>query len=339
MPSDVTIDSPQQHSLELLEVAVREAAIEQLSVRKALFLSVVLLSHGHPAVERPITLLKHNAPDPKVRLAAAAMERSYEKVRTFFQFEKIDHGLMQKFYNTSGYLYLGKENPSGKMLVIFTSIFNNLYYSNAMLAALFAGLDCDLLFLKDDSRFIYLKGAKGIADDFPGIGEKVLEIARKNGIEKTYISGFSSAGFAALLTALRIPCNGYLGFSQSTDRHPDTIPIKPRKPEIFARADPRWKLNLRSLLEKADPAVPRALYYGELNKLDVAYARNVDGLPTIRTIGLPKISHNSIRAMFAMDMLLPAFEALVSETSDWPLPMSHMAPAEEELLRVSVRED
>ncbi|MEZ5735867.1 MAG: hypothetical protein R3E09_08690 [Novosphingobium sp.] len=317
---------------------MREAAVEQLSVRKALFLSVVLLSHGHPAVERPITLLKQNAPEAKVRQAAAAMEISYQKIRTFFQFEKIDRDLMARFYNTNGYLYLGKEKRSSKMLVIFTSIFNNLYYSNAMLAAMFAGLDCDLLFLRDDSRFIYLKGASGIADDFPGIGAKIQEIAHKNGIGKIYVTGFSSAGFAALLTALRIPCNGYLGFSQSTDRHPDTMPYKTNRPDIFAKADPRWKLNLRSLLEEADPSVPRALYYGELNRLDVAYARNLDGLATIKTFGLPQISHNTIRAMFAMDMLLPAFETLVNERTDWPLPTSQQAPAIEEVLRSSARE-
>ncbi|MCB2073682.1 MAG: hypothetical protein H6917_12300 [Novosphingobium sp.] len=332
MPSDITFDSPQQHTLALLELALKDAAAERLSVRKALDLSILLHSHGHPAAGPLDAQLKENAPDPKARAAAAALESSYRKIRTFFRFEKTNPVLMEKFYRTDGYLYLGKDKPSKRLLVIFTSIFNNLYFSNAMIAAMLSKLDCDLLFLKDSSRYAYLQGASGIAGDFTGIGDRIQDIARKNGIKKIFVTGFSSAGFAALLTALRIPCAGYLGFSQSTDRHPDTMAHNPNRADIFGQADPRWKINLRTLLEKADPAVPRALYYGELNQTDVAYARNVEGLSTIRTFAMPNIGHNTIRALFAMDMLLPAFETLVNERTDWPVPGSTPAPQEQALL-------
>ena len=116
--------------------------------------------------------------------------------------------------------------------------------------------------------------------------------------------------------------------------HPDTMPLKIKSPDIFAQADPRWKLNLRSLLEEADPAVPRALYYGELNNLDVANGRNVEGLPTIKTFRMPQISHNTIRALFAMDMLIPAFDTLINERADWPVPKQAAIPQEQTLVGI-----
>jgi pimeloyl-ACP methyl ester carboxylesterase len=334
MPDEnLKLDSPQQHTLEKLELAIREAAAEKLSVRKALFLSVVLLSHGHPAVERLIHLLKHNAPETNDRLAASAIETSYHEIRKFFLFEDMERSMLERFYNPDGYLYLGKSKPSTKLLVVFTSIFNNFYFSNAILAALFAKLDCDLLFLKDSSFFSYLRGAKGIAEDFPGVCDKIVELGQRNNIERTFIAGFSAGGYAALQTSLRIPCSGYLGFSHAVNRNPETRFDPVRDPEVLKLFDPRWQLDLKQLLEKADPDVPRALYFGHQNERDAKHARHIEGLHTIATIGLPRIGHNTVRALFAMNMLLPAFKALVNQRTDWPLPNLPELPAGEHLLQ------
>ena len=58
----------------------------------------------------------------------------------------------------------------------------------------------------------------------------------------------------------------------------------------------------------------------------------MEALSTIFTFAMPNIGHNTNRALFAMDMLLPAFETLVNERTDWPVPGSTPAPQEQALL-------
>jgi hypothetical protein len=245
-------------------------------------------------------------------------------VRRFFRLEELDERRLKTFYRLDGKLYIRSGAETSNLLVIFTTMFNNFSFSNAVLAEFLSTLDCDLLFLRDTSRFNYLKGAKGIADDFPGIGERILELARQNGIEKIYITGFSSGGYAALLTSLRIPCHGYLGFSHSLDIRPDS-PLEPPlffTPEIAAQVDPTWLQDLKDPLERADPAIPRALYYGERSAFDASHGRHAEQLPGISAIALPGVRHNTILNLFVQDSLRVLFARLISGRSDWPVPQT-----------------
>jgi hypothetical protein len=84
--------------------------------------------------------------------------------------------------------------------------------------------------------------------------------------------------------------------------------------------DPRLLLNLTSLVAEADPAVPRAIYYGEGHAEDAAHAAQLAGLPAIETIGLPRTGHNTVQPLMAHGRLHDAFSALVNGSGDWPRP-------------------
>lgn len=320
--SDMRFEHPQQHSLANLEHAEQEVMAERLTLRRALFLADTLGAQGHPKVLRPIAQLKADARHSDVQKFVELVQRCYGRLRYFFRFEDLDEHRLNTFYRLDGPLYLKRGKGTSKLLVIFTTMYNNFYYSNAVVAALLSRLDCDLLFLRDTSKFNYLRGARGIADDFPGIGDRILDMARRNRIERIYLTGFSSSGYAALLTSLRIPCHGFLGFSHATDLRPES-PLQPPiffTPDVSAQVDPAWLQDLKPLLARADPAIPRALYYGDRSRQDASHAGNVEGQPGIRTICLPGVAHNTIEGVFARDGLLPLFARLISGRSDWPVP-------------------
>jgi hypothetical protein len=329
MPVMTLAERLQIHSLASLARIEQEVMKSKLSRDEAVFLAQALLSHGHPKAARPINLLKQKAQAPDAQSYARFQEQCYVRLREFFRFEELDRDRLDLFYQQDGPLYLRKNEKSSRLLVLFTTRFNNFYYSNAIMAALLSGLDCDLLFLRDSSYSSFWRGAKGIADDFTGIGDKILETARRNDIERIYLTAFSAAGYAALVTSLRIPCHGYLGFSQIVDGNMVLSQIPERYSGLIAQVDTQRLVDSKPLLEDADPAIPRALYYGALNSRDVAQARHVEGLPSIRTICMPDVGHATIRALLAADQLRQAFATLIDGRSDWPVPQAPDAASAE----------
>ncbi len=87
---------------------------------------------------------------------------------------------------------------------------------------------------------------------------------------KQIVRAYRKDGYAALLTSLQLPCQGYLGFSQTTDLSPDSPLPRPwfLTDEVYAQLDPRWLLDLRVRLQDADPAVPHVLCYGSRTAKD-----------------------------------------------------------------------
>jgi hypothetical protein len=101
------------------------------------------------------------------------------------------------------------------------------------------------------------------------------------------------------------------------DSRPET---HPDYAEAAKLVDPRLLLNLAGLIAEADPAIPRAIYYGEGHAEDVGYAAQLAGLPTIRTIGLPRTGHNTLQPLMAHGRLHDAFAVLLDGSADWPIP-------------------
>lgn len=310
-----------QHSLANLRMIEQDALREKVPLREAIALSNMLVAHAHPYAMRPIALLRDKAPHGDVRAFAREMEQHFDKLRKLVRFEQFDTMQVETFYALEGPIFMRKSRGSDRLLVVFTTMFNNFFYSNAVLAALLSRLDCHLLFLRDTSKFHYLRGAAGIADRFPAIGQYIVNVARSEGAGKVYLTGFSSGGYAALLTSLRIPCDGFLGFSHETDLSPEAT-LKPPQfftPDVAEQVEPDWQVDLRLLLKQADPGVPRMLYFGETSGQDSDHARHLEGLATIRLCGLGGTGHNTPGELFARNALLPAFAALIEGGSNWPL--------------------
>jgi hypothetical protein len=307
-------EHPQQHTLDGFDRLAAQARQDGLKQREALLLAEEMLSHGHPDMLRMTARLKEN-PHRDVVAQGVMLEKCFAALRRRLHVEDVDRKQIVRAYRKDGYLLFESAQKSRKLLVAFTTIFNNFYISHLNLHALLKDLGCHILLLKEGTLANFQRGVASFASDFPGIAEQIRATARQLGAEQIYVTGFSSSGYAALLTALALPCSGYLGFSQNTDLSPGSPLPRPwyLTDEVYAQLDPRWLLDLRVLLQDADPAVPRVLCYGSRTMKDARHALHVDGLPTVRLFRLLGSTHNTIQYLLARERLSEAFRLLVAD--------------------------
>ncbi|MCB2059767.1 MAG: hypothetical protein R3E09_13180 [Novosphingobium sp.] len=301
-----------QHSLANLKIIEDLAAKTGHSLGRALFIAHQLVAHVHPSAPQFITRLEREVRHSDVREMASQAGAAWTNLRKYFRFEQLTADQKEQFYKRDGFLFF-KHRVSRKLLVVWTTMFNNFFISNAAAVNLFGRAGCNILLLKDGSHFNYLKGVKGFAPDLFSIGPAIEELARRKGMEEIYMCGYSSSGYAALLTSLRIPCRGYLGFSQYVDLHAGS-PLTPPyffTEEVRSMVDPATTIDLKPLLAEADPSVPRTLFYGERNARDAAQGRHVEGMDTLEVIAMPT-NHNTVLPFAAGDRLLPIFAKLLS---------------------------
>lgn len=304
----------QQHSLEGLLRIQNLARESHIPLQKALFVAEELVVHGHPAAGTPIAKLREMSRHRDVIAHADMLQRTHDKLRGFFKLETKNKSYLEPYYRKNGYLYLKNQFQNDRLLVIFTTMFNNFYISNSCLSAALSSLPCDMLILKDATLLNYQRGVDGLASDIPGIAGAIQRIARRQGKKRVYLSGYSSGGYAALLTSLLMPCHGFLGFSHQTDLSENSPLPAPRLFSDAARihVGPASLLDCRPLLERADPSVPRIVVYGKRSERDVAHAHHLVGLDTVRLLGLPKAAHNTIQPLLASGQFLNIFRRILA---------------------------
>jgi hypothetical protein len=303
-----------QHRLEGFDRLAAQARQTGMTQRDVLMLAEEMLSHGHPDTLRVTARLKES-PHRDAVAHGVMLEKCFDQLRRRLHVEDVDRKQIVRAYRKDGYLLFESAQKSRKLLVIFTTIFNNFYISHLNLHGVLKDLGCHLLVLKETTLANFQRGVASFASDFPGIADQIRATARQLGADRIYISGFSSSGYAALLTSLTLPCHGYLGLSQNTDLSPGSSLPRPwfLTDEVYAQLDPRWLLDLRPRLEDADPAVPRVLCYGSRTTKDIKHALNLAGLPTVRLVRLRGSTHNTIQHLLARDRLTAAFSSLVAD--------------------------
>lgn len=307
-------DHVQQHTSEGLARIEQMARQREISVRQALFIAEELVVHAHPGAMRPVAMLKEKARHRDILAHAGLLQKTFDEVRGHFRLEAARRDHLDLFYRLNGFVHVRNPKPNDTLLVAFTTMFNNFYVSNAAFAAILSGLPCDLLLLKDATLLNYHGGVAGFAPDFPGIAPALERFAASHGKSRVVLTGYSSGGYAALLTSLLMRCDGYLGFSHQVDLADDSVLPSPRlfTDEVRAHVDRAWLRDCRPLLAQANPAVSRTLIYGERSERDAAHARHLGGLDGIRLVELAGAGHNTIQPLLAESRLVALFRDLVT---------------------------
>jgi hypothetical protein len=309
----VQFEHPRQHGPETL--GYLEALMGQASppLTHLLFLADELVGHSHRDALLYINELRQRSQHSGIHLHCHLLERAWKQLRQHCRPEHQSPDLRSLFYNRNGFVFLQPRAASQKLLVIFTTMFNNYWVSTIALASILQRTGANLLILKDATRCNYHRGVESFAADLPGIAAGIKSAARNVQAEEIYISGFSSGGYAALLTSLMLPVRGYLGFSHLIDLSENSpLPACIHMPiALREQLNQQWFLDLRTMLENADPNVRRTLIYGALEPRDVAHARHIEGLKTIKTVRLPDAKHNTILPMVANEQLELAFNEML----------------------------
>ena len=312
--------SRDQHSIE------QRAFVERLSTRidilppsMALFVATQIVMHGSDHAEEIIQRLRSNLnhPDAVVFLDELYRQLDFIKVLTFWSDVKNDQALVSKLYETDGFFFAKGSKYPHKLLVVFTTMFNNFRISNALLYAMIKELGVSTLILKDCTYFNFLNGVSGLGTDISSITQTISSLAREHQISEIFVTGFSSGGYASLYASFLLPCAGYLGLSVHTDmsRESTLFPGKYFRDEVRNKIDEKDLINLRVLAELTNDHVPRQIIFGEKSAVDSAHACNMAGLPNLKIAKLNS-GHQTVGALIEDRAFFDWFQRLLFQTGN-----------------------
>ena len=284
-----------------------------MSLRKRLSLATDLVQHGHCDAAIQIGMLRRESRRSEVQDYCDLLEGAWRNLRQHFQLENQTINRFTRFYHLNGGLLQRPLQPSGKLLVVFTTIYNNFWISSLALASLLEPAGVNVMILKDATHNHYHRGVDGFANDIPGITQSIQALAKNLNADSIFVSGFSSGGYAAMLVSLMLQCRGYLGFSHQVDlSEGSTLPSSLFLPDaVRAQLDQRWFLDLRTLLDRADPQISRTLIYGDRSPRDVAHAKHLEGNAAIQLVKATDIGHNTVLKLLRTGEFIPMFTQML----------------------------
>lgn len=309
--------SDRQHSFEKLQHLKSLVNSNGLTFNQQLSLTSELVQHGFKNADRLIENLKVKAPNPDALDFLNRLLKQYhfiESIPNVEHFQKQPQ-LISKLYSKNGFSFFrGSQNPD-KMVVVFTTMFNNFHISNLLMLAFLSQFGVSILMLKDATRFNYLKGVSGFGDNPEEVAEQILAIKKKNDVKKVFITGYSSGGFASLLCALLVQSDGYLGFSILSDTSglPELTPGKYFNQEIRSKIEDKWLINLREFIDNNTASLIKKynIYYGLNSKHDFDHAMNLDGLRQISLNPIQNCGHVTIARLMERFELTSIFHRLI----------------------------
>jgi len=284
---------PAQHSLtQLRRYEARVQSLGDIPAYDLLAATDQLVLHG--SIHAPLALkkLRRLAGHSEAMVAhVRALERVWGLVQRIPRFAELrgDAGLVEKLYETEGFVFLEGRAHREKLIIVFTTIFNNFQVSNLVLYGLLHSYGVSVLFLKDTSYYHFLRGVKGLGNDLITTADGIERLARSNGISDLFITGYSSGGYASLYMSYLIKCRRYLGFSLLSDlsEQSDIKSSQFFKQELRSEVSPEMLVDLRRIASDRVDGVPRRIYFGKRFPRDVSHALHLAGLNDFELVGLP----------------------------------------------------
>jgi hypothetical protein len=190
------------------------------------------------------------------------------------------------------------------LLIVFGSMYGNLWVSYPVLHCLLPSAAVSILYLKDPSDMMFLAGLPALGRGFEAFCAGIRATAARHAIADIRIVGFSSGGYAGLLAAMRIRASAFLGLSMRTDLAPKSALPSDRyvnRPTLRQTVG-NLMFDLKPLLSAS--AFPRrgTIYYGADAEIDAAHGRHLIGLPNFGVYEMTATRHNSVVKLIAAGM-------------------------------------
>jgi hypothetical protein len=314
------IEMTDRHSLQQI------VAIEQmldgrvkLSAKEALFVATQLVVHGSEWACEFVRDLSVQIIHPDAQQYLDRLSKQAGFIRGIPGLDKVRNiePLRSELYKPEGIFFKRGVRHPEKLLVVFTTMFNNFYVSNLVFYALVRNFGVSVLLLKDSSLFNYLNGVVGFGGDIVQVSHNVMSLARREEVSEIYITGFSSGGYASLVSSCLLPCSRYLGFSVVSDlsRNSAIFSGKYFTDNVRGGIDQKWLVNLRDVLLGSSEFPKRDIFFGHDYKMDVEQAENLEGIPGTTIIGL-NCGHQTIASLMESERLTSIFKCLLLESKD-----------------------
>jgi hypothetical protein len=187
------------------------------------------------------------------------------------------------------------------LLVVFGSMYGDLWLSYPVLHVLLPSETTTILYLKDPEAMMFLAGLSCFGEGFDALLSGIRALASEHGLKDIRVMGYSSGGFGGLLAAAHLQATSYLGLSIRTDLNSRSSLPKDR---YVDRADLRAAaggllIDLKPVLEQQGHPRRGILYYGARSRIDEAHARHLAGVPSFTIHGMPEGHHNTVLHLIA----------------------------------------
>ena len=311
-------ESVLQHSYENLQNLISRLESNSLTFAEKISQSTLCVQHGIKNTDRLIENLKPEAPDLKSLDYLNKLLKQYrfiEAIPNIESFEKQPQ-LIRELYSKNGFHFFRGYKNQDKLVVLFTTMYNNFYVSNFVMLRFLSQFGVSILILKDTTRFNYLNGVSGFGKNPKDISKQILTLKEREGIKKVLIMGFSSGGFASLLCAKLLQSDRYLGFSIASDTSGSLTDRKWFTQEVRSKIDEKYLFNLRDLLanEEQSQHSKYNIYYGLDNKSDVDHAINLDDLPNVSLQPIEDCGHSTISRLMERFELKSIVHGMIFDT-------------------------
>ncbi len=289
-PPALQFSDPRQHTQTLLAMLATMLERQRLDLHEALTLATLLTTNAHPRARSFVRTLQTKVSHPEAQKRCGKLLRMCDRIDTLTELPAIrqNQPLFQNLYDPQGCIYVDGGALRQKLVVVFTTMFNNFGIANLVLLAILRTYGVSVLLLRDCSRANYLGGASGFGSNLDEIAGNIEVFAHESGIEDIYLLGYSSGGYAACYASTRIRCAAHLGFSFPADFSPDTsLPTEFFMPRDLRKLfDRRYLVDLACLLP--DSSARQRLIVGAKSKRDLIHAQHLKraGVEVIEVAGV-----------------------------------------------------
>ena len=310
-------ESRYQHSSAQLDKLNKLFEQGKISATESLFLATEASQHGHPKALSFIDILQKQLKKKEVQdyLSSLKLQTQFINSIPGWGTVKANQEVLRKLYELNGYNFIKGSTYPDKLIIVFTTMYNNFYMSNPVFVAFLLQFGVSILILKDATRFNYLNGVKGLGGNLSEVAEKIKSIIAKERIQDVVITGFSSGGYSSLLFSCLVPCRRYLGFSIRSDfsDHSSLQSAKFFTNEVREKVDKRWLVNLKEMLTISQSQCRRDIYVGQNTPIDIEHA---DNLRQINNVHIHELScgHITLAPLMENEELTRVFYDFIFES-------------------------
>ncbi len=220
---------------------------------------------------------------------------------------------LQRWRGSADVLFRRREGATNT-LVVFTGMHPRLQVPTTALDRWFGKLNANVVYLYDPLGLYFVGGLHGLGGSFESTADSLKELHEELG-GRLLMFGYSAGGYAAIRYGLMLGAERVLTLATLTDLTDDLYlrsmsgRILDRRMRLFI---PEQRINLRRLMEEADPPLRLVNYYGGANQNDRRQADNVGDLPKVTTVPLEGVeTHFVVHWLDSREQLDAMLEELV----------------------------
>lgn len=288
---------------------------EILDKKKKIWLAVQLIQHGFPRSRAYIHHILGEIQSNDAQFFLRNLIAQSYLIDGLNDWGKVfkDVNYLKKCYELNGYVYWRGTFQPNKLVIIFTTMFNNFYISNAMLLKLLNSYGVSVLLLKDATHFNYLNGVVGLGENLIEVADSINRFIENEKTDKCYLMGFSSGGYGSLFLSAKIPCQGYLGFSVRTNLHKmEKYSFQNITQKTLNQIPKRFKPDLRDLIEIERSFPKRVLIYGDNAGIDKDQALSMTGCLNVSLVPVSECGHMTVAKYMQQGKFIDTIKNLIA---------------------------